>query len=387
MTGRVLRVLILGDHFGYAGGVVHGVTKYFLSVLPALAEEGVDLTVCFLREPHAAAEALKEHGIRPVFLSATKWDPLVIFKVAALARANGCRVIHASGIKATLVARVVARMVSARAIVHVHDLAHPGAIVGGLHRTFASATDLGVCVSEAVRDVAVHGYHVHPGRVRVAHNGIPLERIRTVSPGTRQRMREELDISGDSAVIAMIARLYAEKGPREMIEIMSMVSKARPDAVLVLAGDGPERASCESLARTLGLERVVRFLGNRDDVPELLAAADLVVIPSHREGLGLSAVEALAAGKPVVAFDVGGLREVVSDGASGRLIPAGDQRAFADAVLALLQDRGLLRAYGEFAARDSERFGLERYVDKLLQCYREADSIGVDQTGGSLAAP
>jgi glycosyltransferase involved in cell wall biosynthesis len=252
---------------------------------------------------------------------------------------------------------------------------------------FASTTDLGVCVSQAVRDVAIDGYHVHAGHIRVAHNGIPLEQIRGVAAGTRMRTREMLDVPAGSAVVAMIARRYAEKGAREMIEIMSVVSKARPDAVLVLAGDGPERASCESLARTLGLERVVRFLGNRDDIPELLAAADLVVIPSHREGLGLSAVEALAAGKPVVAFDVGGLREVVSDGASGRLITAGDQRAFADAVITLLQDPGLLREYGQFAALDSERFSLDRYVHKLLQCYREANSSGVDQTGGGPALP
>jgi glycosyltransferase involved in cell wall biosynthesis len=89
-------------------------------------------------------------------------------------------------------------------------------------------------------------------------------------------------------------------------------------------------------------------------------------------------MEALAAGRPVVAFDVGGLSEVVSDSANGRLIPAGDQRAFVDAVVTLLQDRPLLKAFSERAAQDSERFSLERHVETLLQCYREADSASDD---------
>jgi glycosyltransferase involved in cell wall biosynthesis len=378
MSDRLPPVLVLGDHFGYAAGVVHGVTRYFLDVLPALAARGVDLTVCFLREPHAAAEPLEDRGIHPIFLSATKWNPLVTFEIAALTRKHGCRVIHASGIKATLVARVVARAVGARAIVHVHDLNYPGALVGSLHWAFARATDLGVCVSQAVREVAEDGYHLRPVRIRVAHNGIRLERLRSVSADARLRIRRALEIAPESPVIAMIARLYPEKGARNMLAMMSRIAQSCPDSVLLLAGDGPERTACEELARTLELGRRVRFLGNRDDVPELLAASDLVVVPSVSEGLSFSAMEALAAGRPVVAFDVGGLSEVVSDSANGRLIPAGDQRAFVDAVVTLLQDRPLLKAFSERAAQDSERFSLERHVETLLQCYREADSASDD---------
>jgi glycosyltransferase involved in cell wall biosynthesis len=229
-----------------------------------------------------------------------------------------------------------------------------------------------------VRGLAIDGYHIPPARIRVAHNGIRLERLRSVPADARLRTRRALEIAPESPVIALIARLYPEKGARSMLAMMSEIAKSCPDVILLVAGDGPERTACEQLTQTLELGRVVRFLGNRDDVPELLAASDLLVVPSASEGLGFSAIEALAAGRPVVAFDVGGLSEIVSDGANGRLIPAGDQRAFVDAVVTLLRDRPLLKAFGERAAHDSERFSLERHVETLLQCYREADSASAD---------
>jgi glycosyltransferase involved in cell wall biosynthesis len=169
----------------------------------------------------------------------------------------------------------------------------------------------------------------------------------------------------------MFARMYPVKGHQAMLGMMPRIIEACPDVLLLLAGDGPERETCEALTDRLGLSRYVMFLGERDDVPELLAACDIFVMPSEREGLGLAAIEALAMGKPVVGFDVGGLSEVIDDGETGRLVPFGDIDAFIAAVLALLFDAALLAALGDRAQRAAQRFSLEEHVRRLLECYQE----------------
>lgn len=367
-------VLFLGDHLGYPSGIMHGVTSYFLNVLPALVGAGVDITACFLREPHPAAAALRESGIEPLFLSASPMDPMVVARVTRLAKERRCRIIHAAGIKATLVARVVARRLRARPIIHVHDLLYPPLLVRSLHRAFARSTDTGLCVSEAVREVAVNGYHLPPDRCRVVYNGIRIDAMRNVPPACRASLRNELHIADAADVIAMIGRMHPVKGHRSMFQMLPEIVRSCPATVLLIVGDGPERAACEALAAQLGVQDHVRFLGQRSDIPEVLSAVDLVVMPSQSEGLGLAAIEALAAGKPVVAYGVSGLREVVSDDRDGKLVAAGDQRAFVETVVTLLRNRQLLESYSRHATTAAERFSLELHIEALLRCYREIDA-------------
>lgn len=363
--------MVLADHFGYAGGVRHGVTTYLVHVLPLLVRAGVDLTVCFLRAPHAAAAELRARGIRPVFLDAAKWDPTVALRVAALARRNGVRLLHATGIKGTLVARIAGRLVGARTLLHVHDLNDPGA-VSVLQRLFARPTDAAVCVSEAVRELAVSRYHVRPARVRVARNGVPLEALRSAGAGARSRVRAELAIEPGRSVLAIVGRMHPVKGHRALLGMLPAIVRSCPRALLLVVGDGPERAPCEELARSLGMSQHVRFLGRRADVPRLLAAVDLLLMPSQSEGLGLAAIEALAAARPVIAYAVGGLPEVVVEGVNGRLVPPGDCEAFTHAVVDTLRDPGKRFSYARGAVSSAQRFSLEAHVQRLIECYRMA---------------
>lgn len=362
-------VMILADHIGYAGGVRHGVTTYLLHVLPLLAAAGLDMTVCFLRAPHAAAAELRARGIRPVFLGAGKWDPTVPLRIASLARRKGVRLLHATGVKGTLAARIAARLTGARTLLHVHDLNDPGA-VSALQRLAAQPTDAAVCVSQAVRELTVSRYHVRPERVRVIRNGIPLAALRRAGAGARNRVRSELEIEPGRPVLAIIGRLHPVKGHRALLEMLPSIVRSCPRALLLVIGDGPERPACEQLARNLGLSDHVRFLGRRGDVPRLLSGIDLVLMPSQSEGLGLAAIEALAAARPVIAFAAGGLPEVVVDGVNGRLVPPGDGQAFAGAVIETLRDPGRRFSYARGAASSADRFGIETHVQRLVDCYR-----------------
>jgi glycosyltransferase involved in cell wall biosynthesis len=363
-------VMVIADHIGYSDGVRHGVTTYLLHVLPLLASAGVELTVCFLRAPHAAAADLHAHGIRPVFFDAAKWDPTVALRIATLARRKGVRLLHATGIKGTLAARIAARLIGGRTLLHVHDLNEPGAAVSALQRLVSQPADAAVCVSQAARHLTVSGYHVRPERVRVVRNGIPLEMLRGAAAGARGRVRSELGIEPERPVLAIIGRMHPVKGHRELISMLPAIVRRIPQALLLVIGDGPERASCEELARSLGMSPHVRFLGRREDVPRLLSGIDLVLMPSRSEGLGLAAIEALAAARPVIAFAVGGLPEVVVDGLNGRLVPPGDCEAFASAVVETLRDSGRRSSYARGAASSAEHFGLQAHIERLIECYR-----------------
>lgn len=363
-------IMVLADHIGYADGVRHGVTTYLLHVLPLLAAAGVDLTVCFLRQPHAAAEEMRARGIHPVFLDAGKWDPTVALRVAALGRRKRVRLLHATGVKGTLVARIAARLIGARTLLHVHDLNDPGAALSALQRLIAQPADAAVCVSEAVRELTVTRYRVARERVRIARNGIPLELLRGAATAARSRVLEELGIEPVRPVLAMIGRLHAVKGHRDLLAMLPEIVRGCPRALLLVIGDGPERPACEALARSLGMSGHVRFLGRRSDVPRLLAAIDLVLMPSRSEGLGLAAIEAVAAGRPVIAFAVGGLPEVVVDGVNGRLVRSGDHQAFARAVVETLRDPAQRLSYARGAASSAQHFGVEAHVRRLIDCYR-----------------
>ena len=141
--------------------------------------------------------------------------------------------------------------------------------------------------------------------------------------------------------------------------------------MLVMVGDGPDRHDAEQYARELGLEKDVQFLGKIDNVAPLLAAADLFLLPTNSESFGLSALEALASGTPVIGANVGGLPEVVKSGETGVLCGVGDVDGMASAAVGLLSDDNRWRAMSEAAARDArDRFVMDDVVQRYENLYK-----------------
>ena len=226
-------------------------------------------------------------------------------------------------------------------------------------------------MADVIHGFAVGDYSLRSERVRTLHNGVVLEPFRDVAASARQTRMTELGIPAASVVLGLVGRMFPVKGQRRMIEMMPAIVHRCPEAVLLLVGDGPERPRCEARVAELNLARNVRFAGQRSDVAQMLKTCDLVVLPSESEGLPLAAIEAMAAGRPVVAFDVGGMREVIDDGQTGLLVPSGDEAAFTAAVLSLLQNREKLSSLGIRASDAAERFSMDHHVAKLLEHYRQ----------------
>jgi glycosyltransferase involved in cell wall biosynthesis len=187
---------------------------------------------------------------------------------------------------------------------------------------------------------------------RVIALGIDLDRFEGARPALER----------DGPVVGNVARLAPQKDHRTLIEAARLV----PEAELVIVGDGELRQELERLAEGLR----VRFLGARGDVPELLASFDVFAFPSLFEGLCLAVIEAQAAGVPVVATPVGGIRETVIDGETGLLVPTGDPPALAAAIRRLLEDRpGAEAMAAEAKRRVHEWFSIERMVEETLRLY------------------
>lgn len=227
-------------------------------------------------------------------------------------------------------------------------------------------------VTQAVKDAAVRGLRLAPARITVVPRG--RDRARLGEPGAERRreVRARLGLADDIPVLVHVGRHEYQKGQGHLLDAASIVARAQPEAVWLMAGrEGTVTAALAHQHNRSELGDRVRFLGHRDDVPDLLAAADVFVFPSVYEGLGGAIIEAMALGVPVVASDLPALREVTGNGASAVLVPPCRPGALATAVLELLADperRAALDAAGR--RRFEQYYTLERAVGGMVALFR-----------------
>lgn len=209
-----------------------------------------------------------------------------------------------------------------------------------------------------------------PVPVTVVPNGVDVGRFRPAAE-RREAARSRLDLGDCDGVVGTVAVFRPQKGLDRWLRVARRVHEALPRSRFVLVGDGPGRGALEALSRRLGLADVVRFTGLQPDVEPFLAAMDLFLLSSVYEGLPVAALEAMAAGLPIVSTGVGGVREAVVDGECGRLI-AGDQDSdLAAAVIDLLRQPQTRERMGRAARRRAEtRFGIESMQRRLESIYR-----------------
>jgi glycosyltransferase involved in cell wall biosynthesis len=231
-------------------------------------------------------------------------------------------------------------------------------------RMMGRGTDLSLAVSETVRRHLVEQGGLNPDRVRVVHNGVDQTRVQQARP--RQEVRAALGLAPDAQVVGLVGRLdHWGKGHRELFEALAELRPRYPRLQALLVGGGRRLEDMRLAAHDMGLAAAVHFLGNREDVPDLLAAMDIFALPSYSEGVSLALLEAMAAGLPVIASEVGGLPEVVQHEKNGLLIPPRDSTALVQALETLLADPILARhlaqrGQGHVAAHYSlDRLGME----------------------------
>lgn len=209
-----------------------------------------------------------------------------------------------------------------------------------LYRRSMWSTDHVVTVCEAERE-RLQADGIRPRRaLNAIPNGISLERFIPADATQRRAFAVEMGWRPESRVIGTVGRLQPVKDQERLIRAFSQVRQAVPDAVLAIVGDGVLKPRLGRLVEELGLQDSVRLLGDRGDVPRLLAGMELFALSSISEGYSIALIEACAAALPIVATDVGGNSEIVHVGVNGRLVPAGDTAALASALVEMLGDEG-----------------------------------------------
>ncbi len=367
-----MKVLAVVDTLAYGGA------EKLLASLAEANDPELELSVVTLvpeTDPRMQMlPVLRAAGLEVRFAGISRMlQPSAVPRLARMIRDSGCDVVHAhlgySAVLAPLAARV-AGVPSVATLHHVpQDMSFRETLKERLWVNIPGRLGRLVFVSEAARTAFAERFK--PRRSwRVVHNGVDVSRFDDVVPAA-------LGVPPGAPVVTVVAALREPKGHDVALRAWPRVLDAVPEAHLVVVGDGDHRPHLESATRTLGLAERVVFTGTRDDVPAVLAASTLAALPSFTEALPTALVEAGAAGLACVATDVGGIPEVVAQGVTGLLVPAGDADAFADAVVRLLGDRQLREQYGAAARRRArEHFSIEAWIERLLALYREAGARG-----------
>lgn len=269
----------------------------------------------------------------------------------------GCRY----GTTAALLGRVPAVVATAHLCSAIDDVRFSAV----KQRLRTAIVDRYVAVSSAMTACLRTTLAIPEEKIRVIQNGIDIAALGGPSdPALRAVLQE----GSNRPLVFTPARLHSQKGHTYLLEAAAQI----PDAVFVLAGEGEERPRLEEQARRLQIADRVRFLGSRQDIPALMACCDLFVLPSLYEGLPLSVLEAMAAGRPVVATSVNGTPEAVIDGVTGLLVPPSDAKALSAAICRMLSDRELAaRLARNGRAAVIEKFSSDAMVRSTARLYEE----------------
>ncbi|MBA7597473.1 D-inositol-3-phosphate glycosyltransferase [subsurface metagenome] len=342
---------------------IGGTEHYLLSLVQRLNKRKYEVRVGYLKERGPLAEAIEREGISLYPLSCP-------WRLFLFLRKERIQLLHTYLYRANIMGRIIGRIAGVPVIISSqrstddwrrwhHSVAD---------RWTARFANKIIANSEVVRKRLIHREGISEEKITVIYSGIDLNKFRV----NIRVKREALGIKPRSTVMGTVARLHPAKGLTYLLKTLKQVKDTIPEATLLIMGDGPIKKKLEEETVSLGLKERVIFTGFRQDIPQLLSLLDVFVLPSLWEGLPSSLLEALAMGKPVVATDVGGVREIIQDRVHGLLVPPRDPGALAQAILWMLKNK---KEAQEMAKRGKERvekyFTVDRMIEETEKLYDE----------------
>jgi glycosyltransferase involved in cell wall biosynthesis len=335
--------------------------------------------VCCINQTGPIGEEIRRTGTQVAVLGLTPGlrHPWHVRGIRQYLRETKPAIVHTFLLTASLYGRLAAMLEHVPIVigteVNIYERKRPHHVLA--ERMLMAGTDRVIVSANSVRDFYVDQVHADPRKIDVVYNAVDWTSIQPSR--SRDQMRASLGLNRGANVAGIIARLTEQKGHRFLFQ--AMTTPALAELQLIVVGDGDLRAALEAEAQALGIAPRVRFLGARRDLGDLLAAMDVFVMPSLWEGLPLSMILAMGAALPIVATAVAGIPEIVADGVTGWLVPAGNSLALATAVADVFANRGRAAAIGE-AARVSvlPRFGVDGYVNSVVGLY---DRLLAEPTG------
>jgi len=349
---------------------VGGAEKGLFQLATRLPRDEFSIEVITLTGGGRIAKWLEEKGIPVTSLDIKRfWDLAGVFRLRRLLKNLRPDILHTFLFHANIVGRVAAVGLGVRAVISSVRVAERR-FKWHLALDWLSSPlmDLEICVSEGVRRFTETRAKIPKNKLTVIPNGVDLAEFEEKG----ERIRKNLRLPPDVPLIVTIGRLERQKGISFFLQAAREVLQEFPQARFLIVGKGPDEGKLISLARNLGIKKAVRFLGFRNDVPEVLAAADMFVLASLWEGMPNVVLEAMASGKPVVGTQVEGTEELVIPGETGLLVPPADAKALARNICRLIQESGLARRMGQAARKQvKEHYTVQTMVERYAQLYRD----------------
>ena len=371
MTERKLNVLQICDHLGWEGSRMHGVKRLFSWMIPRFDPARFNVSLVSLRKKDLSEETLESIGVDISYLHRSKFDPATLTALLKVIDRKSIDILHMHGYGATTFGRAAAAFRRLPTILHEHaNLTDTPWYQKAADRALEPFTDIAIAVSRSTADFVVRARLVPAKKVKVVYLGAPVDEFsRERSAEDVAAARRSIGLAADDFAIGAVTRLHDSKGNEFLVDAAKLVLDVRPQARFYLVGEGPLRADLESQARRLNLGHRFVFAGFARDVAGMLAAFDLSVFPSLWEGTPLTAFEALAAGKAIVATDADGLLDILHDGHDARIVPKRNARALADQMVALM-DAPVERARLSANARNTGRgYDIGAFVRKMERLY------------------
>lgn len=301
-------------------------------------------------------------------------DPALFQGMVQLIRRETPDLVHTHLFKSDLHGRLAARRCGVPMVVstcHNNDGWARNRLLGWLYGRTNLLADRVIAVSQEVRDYQVEHTFTPADKFTIINNGVDVSRF-TGQEKAGAAVRAELGIDPSAPVAGIIGRLTPQKDHATFMQAAKQISEGLPEARFLIVGEGPLREDLQAQASTLGLEGTVRFCGLRQDIPAVLAAVDLLVFSSQWEGLPVSLLEGMAAARPVVSTNVGGVAGVALNDETALLVPPADPAALAGACLRLLRDPEMRERFGEAGlSRVRDQYSSQAMLRRTTALYEE----------------
>ncbi len=344
-----------------------GLEKMTILLARSLQGKGVQTVLATLSHEGALQKEAEEQGVWVAnFPKKDGFDFRVVWRLAGFIRKNRFDVVHTHNLAPLLYGTPAGRLAGCATVNTRHGRA--GLIAPSL---VWGMTQKVITVSEDAKRQLLKNNRIRESKVEVIYNAIDTGRFAN-SPQTdaRQSYRRLFNWKDDEYVFGMIARLSPEKDHETLIRAFRNVAGECPCARLAIVGSGPLLNDLESMARDSGVRDRIDFMGYRREIPFLLSAMDCVVLSTKQEGVSITLLEAMAAARPVIATKVGGNPEVIVDGETGLLTPAGDHEALAESMINVMRNPDYASGLGHAARQRARRmFHLDQMAEKYLRVY------------------
>jgi len=371
MGTRALNVLHVCDHLGWEGSRMHGVKRLFSWMIPRFDRDRFAVSLVSLRRKDLSEEPLESFGVDIAYLHKSKFDPATLTALLKVIDRKAVDVLHLHGYGATTFGRAAAAMRRLPVVLHEHaNLTDTPWFQKAADRALEPFTDIAIAVSKSTAEFLVKARLLPERKVKVVYLGAPFDEFsRERTPEELAAARRALGLHEHDFAIGTVTRLHDSKGNEYLVDAARIVLDARPQARFFLVGEGPLRADLEARAARLKLGDRFVFSGFARDVAATLSAFDLSVFPSLWEGTPLTAFEALAAGKAIVATDADGLLDVLRDGHDARIVPKRNAAALADRIVELIDAPDERRRLAANARATGAGYDIGAFVRKMERLY------------------